>query len=82
MLVFHCLGKPVACRAVISRYPSRLCSLAITNACPLVRMVQKKSAFQNLPLEMCLGTMDTITLLINFDVLRAFERKWDQVRVV
>lgn len=73
MLVFHCLGEPVSCFAVVSRYPSKLCSLAITNTFPLVRMVQKKSAFQNLPLEMYLGTMKTITLFISFDLLRTFE---------
>lgn len=39
MLVFHCLGEPVACFAVISHYSSKLCSLAITSVCPLVRMV-------------------------------------------
>lgn len=34
---------------------------------------EKKSAFQNLPLEMCLGTMKAITLRLSFDWLHTFE---------
>jgi len=48
VLVIHSLGEPVASFAVISHCPSKLYSLAVANACPLVGMVKK-----NLPFEIC-----------------------------